>query len=118
MTGFLYELFRDEELDEDEPTLHKLGYCALFCGLGIVLGELIFTFALGAFLAAFGLKNGSEIGATVGACLLFATLTLIYIYHVGLIAEAKQRAQYQAHQEEQTLHPLPSIIESSSTNKT
>jgi hypothetical protein len=84
-----------EEKVKNTPVINRLGYCAAFCGIGVLFGEFILGFALGFFLVAFGVKDPSGAAVGITTILLFMTFSLIYIYHVGLAVEMKQLEKYQ-----------------------
>jgi len=87
-------LFHKDYDPEKETVIDKLGYCAMYCGAGVLAGEFILGFAIGFFLFAMGMSNPTGAAIAITTILLFMTFSLLYIYHVGLAVEMKQLEKY------------------------
>jgi hypothetical protein len=96
MADFVIDLFFPKErYSEKETTINKIGLCAMICGFGVILGEIILGIAIGVFLGFMGMKDAAGVAVGISTVLLFMTFSLVYIYHVGLAVEIKQLKEYQ-----------------------
>jgi hypothetical protein len=96
--NFILGLFPFEESEQNKPVIIKIGYCAMFCALGAIFGEIILGFAIGIFLSFMGMSNPTGAAVGITTVLLFMTFSLVYIYHVGLLVEEKQLEDYRQEQ--------------------
>lgn len=102
-SDFVMNLFPTGEDIEAMLAIQRVGYCALICGFGVFLGELILGFAIGIFLSFMGVNNSAGAAVGITTVLLFMTFSLLYIYHVGLLVEEKQLEYYHTYEKGQTM---------------
>lgn len=79
---------------EKQPIIGRLGGCALLCGVVVFFGEFFFGLILSGFLSVLGLKNPLGAAIVIDTILFFMTFSLVYIYHVGLLVEKRQREMF------------------------
>ncbi len=100
---FILTLLFDNKLDHDlDTTISRIGFCLFICGFGVVAGEVIIGLAIGIFLSLLGVGNPTGAAVGVATILLFMTFSLVYIYHVGLLAEERQKEQMEEVQSQQS----------------
>jgi hypothetical protein len=101
---FVISLFPfEDEYDEDEPIITRLGVGGFICGCGVLLGEFILGFTFYFILSNLGLSNAPGASIAISAIILFTVFSLMYIYHVGIRVEMKQLEQYRQFEKEQTI---------------
>jgi uncharacterized oligopeptide transporter (OPT) family protein len=102
MDFILHICFRDMEQDEEMSIIAKIALGLFICCIGMGIGVFIFgIIIINALLSGLGIPNPSGASGVIAFILLFAVLSFIYIYHVGLRVERKRQEQYKSSKQPQ-----------------